>query len=632
MPFIKRIHLISIFFSLVNLCSAQDSTRFVVFQNIQAVKDVVKIPDGYFITGRTWDISGFHSPGVYRNIVVARLDEHMTPVWAYQYGGAYSDSPNQCILTSDSGLIVSGSTRSFGSSPTDLYMNLFMMKVAKDGELIWFKTYEHDDSLRSYINEGYHLYSRGDGHIIADGIVNTDANSGSRTDRIILKIKEDSGDLIDVFRIDCQNADNLGKGFVLTNDNGFLLGGVRGFKERGAATWEGELIKVDALGKVAWARSVGTTGAELNVYGGEVSLVAEVDGGYVYATCTQGAVIDGVDLLFSKFDPNGNLLWAKIYGTNNDDLIQLREFIEGPNNHLSCYINAQIPNDTAINNNTFLIEIDTETGSLTQQLKSNYNPNISITGRCADTLLSVVSGLSALLSNDQNGFLLSTENGMDLCEGYVDTLYLREDKETTIGVNSYACTSSEFIYAFDKVPMKDTINLNPVTICSKYIAQPKITTGFTSICPGTSVTMTSSLDDVWWSDEHAPTAVLGTGRSISVEPTRSTMYYVTASSEKKDSVFIEVKAVNDLSCVTLDIVEILTPNGDGKHDYFFIGDITKFLDYEVAVFNLYGDRVMHQLNYQNDWDGDDLPDGQYFYYIKIQDVNMELKGPLLIHR
>ena len=75
--------------------------------------------------------------------------------------------------------------------------------------------------------------------------------------------------------------------------------------------------------------------------------------------------------------------------------------------------------------------------------------------------------------------------------------------------------------------------------------------------------------------------------------------------------------------ITVDCQEFLifsgfSPNGDGVNDTWVIKGINRLPETNsVLVFNRWGNEVYGSENYQNDWDGswngDDLPDGTYFY-------------------
>ena len=113
--------------------------------------------------------------------------------------------------------------------------------------------------------------------------------------------------------------------------------------------------------------------------------------------------------------------------------------------------------------------------------------------------------------------------------------------------------------------------------------------------------------------------------------------------------------------VKLKIPNVFTPNGDGYNDYFIIsldngsgispsgGDskgsregVLEYENYEplssyyesteLTIFNRWGRIVYHSKDYQNDWDGDNLSDGTYFYVLKCHGLKQDAtyKGSVMI--
>lgn len=90
-----------------------------------------------------------------------------------------------------------------------------------------------------------------------------------------------------------------------------------------------------------------------------------------------------------------------------------------------------------------------------------------------------------------------------------------------------------------------------------------------------------------------------------------------------------------IKTVRLLIPNIITPNNDGINDVFIITQDTRnstsqhlksastfpkindfYITNELVIFNRWGQKVFEQQNYQNDWNGEKLKDGVYFYVLK----------------
>ena len=67
------------------------------------------------------------------------------------------------------------------------------------------------------------------------------------------------------------------------------------------------------------------------------------------------------------------------------------------------------------------------------------------------------------------------------------------------------------------------------------------------------------------------------------------------------------------------VPNIITPNDDGKNDVFIIESDFRITNrFWLIIYNRWGEKVYESHNYDNDWNGDGLSDGVYFY--KCQNV------------
>ncbi|WP_022821989.1 gliding motility-associated C-terminal domain-containing protein [Hymenobacter norwichensis] len=76
------------------------------------------------------------------------------------------------------------------------------------------------------------------------------------------------------------------------------------------------------------------------------------------------------------------------------------------------------------------------------------------------------------------------------------------------------------------------------------------------------------------------------------------------------------------------IPNIITPNGDPKNEYF---KATNGCPAQLQVFSRWGNKVFEAANYQNDWNGGQLPNGVYYYLLR-QANGGSIKGWLEISR
>lgn len=94
-----------------------------------------------------------------------------------------------------------------------------------------------------------------------------------------------------------------------------------------------------------------------------------------------------------------------------------------------------------------------------------------------------------------------------------------------------------------------------------------------------------------------------------------------------DSLAVTVKQIITIST-------LLTPNGDGKNDTWQMQPDATRQNCNVQLFDGFGRLIFEAENYQNDWDGtyqgQELPDGDYYYYVQCPGI--EEKGTLILIR
>jgi gliding motility-associated-like protein len=61
----------------------------------------------------------------------------------------------------------------------------------------------------------------------------------------------------------------------------------------------------------------------------------------------------------------------------------------------------------------------------------------------------------------------------------------------------------------------------------------------------------------------------------------------------------------------------MTPHGDGRNDRFVIRNLLSYDSRAIIIKNRWGRTVYESTNYNNDWDGSNVPDGVYYGILNI---------------
>lgn len=115
----------------------------------------------------------------------------------------------------------------------------------------------------------------------------------------------------------------------------------------------------------------------------------------------------------------------------------------------------------------------------------------------------------------------------------------------------------------------------------------------------------------------------GIGDSIVVVPLETTQYYVTVTDtcgnfSYSDSIEVVVQ------CDVI-VPNIFTPNGDTFNETFFVENLDQYPGSGVKIYNRWGRNVFEHDDYKNDWNGEKLADGIYFYIVTVSDSEQGTK-------
>lgn len=235
------------------------------------------------------------------DLLVLRLDANGSVIWTKTIGGAGLEASRGAPIELVSGnIIITGYTESYGAGAKDIYL----VKLDPIGNLIWTKTLgqgNDDDWIESSALAGANeiiLNGRFDSNPSTEnaGIMSIDTTGNvnwaktyatSGQSKVMRTLKVPNGDILSV-----------------TNTDAF-----------GAGQRDQLLMRTDAFGNVIWAK---TFGGPLDD-AGTCNISLFNSGDILFSGGTQSFGMGMRDLSLIKVDNIGNLVWAKVYGSTNED-------------------------------------------------------------------------------------------------------------------------------------------------------------------------------------------------------------------------------------------------------------------------------------------------------------------------
>ena len=79
-------------------------------------------------------------------------------------------------------------------------------------------------------------------------------------------------------------------------------------------------------------------------------------------------------------------------------------------------------------------------------------------------------------------------------------------------------------------------------------------------------------------------------------------------------------------CLTIEIPDAFSPNGDGTNDFFVIPNFDSYPNHSLKIFNRWGTQIFEAAPYISDWDGtsqhaatigEHLPVATYYYILDL---------------
>lgn len=245
---------------------------------------------GYVVVGETTSFGAG-----YEDVIIIKFDPDGNLIWAKTFGGEFYDFAWSVQQTTDLGYIVAGYTASFGAG----YYDVLLLKYDATGAVTWAVAvggYSYD--------EGMVVQQTNDGGYIVSG--ETRSFGESNGDLLLVKLTA-SGSVVWARTAGGAAEREYGSSVQQTTDGGYIITGATG--SYGAGSSDALLVKYDNTGTIVWGRTIG--GAYLD-QGHSVQQMP--DGGYQVAGMTYSYGPGYNAILLFKVNALGNLSWARTIG------------------------------------------------------------------------------------------------------------------------------------------------------------------------------------------------------------------------------------------------------------------------------------------------------------------------------
>jgi len=257
--------------------------------------DIERISDGgYIMVGSTRSFGNGK-----KDMYVVRTNSFGDTLWTRAIGGPGDDNGRAVALASDGGFVICGTTDSYGSGYTDMYI----VKLNSSGTMQWFKAFGGTAG-----DVGTAIVHTADNGFLAVGSTGSFGTGYSSV--YAVKINA-SGDSIWADAFGGSKAD-FGHAVENAIDGGYILAGRTA--SFGAGFYDAYIIKVDVDGNFLWQNTFGSTSDDY-----AYSVTTAQDGTYLLSGFTEVSPSRKYDAYVIKVDPAGGRIWERTYGGNEAD-------------------------------------------------------------------------------------------------------------------------------------------------------------------------------------------------------------------------------------------------------------------------------------------------------------------------
>jgi hypothetical protein len=263
--------------------------------NVDIAYGIAALSDGGYVAVGSTNSFGAGQEDVY----VVKVDDKGKKMWEKTFGGTGSDVGWDIRETSDGGLIVTGSSNSWGAS----FFDAFLLKLDASGNQQWRRLYgggsfEAGFCVREAADGGFIMF--GQTHSIGEGqgdfyLVKTTKNGTLEWEKTY------GGELPEE-----------GRYLALTSDGGYIMVGKT--ESKGSGDEDIYVVKVDEDGEMEWEKTYGGDKKDTGK-----SIEPTKDGGYIITSSSRSFGFVNPRVYIIKIKSNGSIEWTRDFGGWNHD-------------------------------------------------------------------------------------------------------------------------------------------------------------------------------------------------------------------------------------------------------------------------------------------------------------------------
>ncbi|MCF7958348.1 MAG: SBBP repeat-containing protein [Phycisphaerae bacterium] len=236
-------------------------------------------------------------------------------VWSSQLGTNFYDRSNSVALDATGSILISGSTKGHLGGENAGKEDAFLVKYDLSGNILWIKQLGTSESDMS---QSVAVDLAGNAYITGSTSGSLDGDNVGASDAFLAKY-DTSGNFLWIKQLGTSESDSSRSVAVDQAGNAYITGSTSGSLDGdNAGQTDAFLAKYNAAGNLLWTRQLGTSNAEVN------TAVAIDQAGSVYITGSTFGSLSGdnagqSDVFLAKYDFAGNLIWTQQFGTSDND-------------------------------------------------------------------------------------------------------------------------------------------------------------------------------------------------------------------------------------------------------------------------------------------------------------------------